>query len=102
MLSLTWINNPDHVAYCKEAEIVPRLSRDLGISNLAQQINSFRENPAAEGVILRGTKRSSVRLFIPNLFFGETIDMGENVWLYLGEMNPAYCLYTPWENSAEA
>ena len=26
MLNLTWIKNPDHVSYCKENEVLPRLS----------------------------------------------------------------------------
>lgn len=25
MLNLTWIKNPDHVSYCKENEVLPRL-----------------------------------------------------------------------------
>lgn len=27
----------------------------------------------------------------------EKLDMGENVWVYMGELCPAYCLYTPWD-----
>ena len=33
---------------------------------------------------------------IPDLVFQEHIEMGENVWIYMGELCPAYCLYTPW------
>lgn len=29
MLNLTWIKNPNHVAYCKEDEVLPRLAREL-------------------------------------------------------------------------
>lgn len=32
MLNLTWIKNPDHVSYCKENEVLPRLARELGIA----------------------------------------------------------------------
>ena len=35
--------------------------------------------------------------FIPNLTFPEPVEMGENVWIYMGELCPAYCLFTPWE-----
>ena len=35
---------------------------------------------------------------LPNLTFPEPIEMGENVWIYMGELCPAYCLYTPWED----
>ena len=96
MLTLNWLKNPEHVSYCEEAEIVPQLSKMLGIPELAQQIDSLKEHPISEGVVLKGAKRSSAKLFIPNLYFGEEIDMGENVWVYLGEMSPAYCVYTPW------
>ena len=86
MLNLTWIKNPDHVSYCKENEVLPRLARELGIADLT-----------AEGVNLKGKKRTTLKLFIPNLTFPEPVEMGENVWIYMGELCPAYCLFTPWE-----
>ena len=64
MMNVAWFKNPDHVAYCKEEEILPKLSRELGIN--------------------------------------EPVDMGENVWIYMGDLCPAYCLYTPWEDSEAA
>ena len=79
MLNLTWIKNPDHVSYCKENEVLPRLARELGIADLAQQVEEFRTHPTAEGVNLKG----------------------ENVWIYMGELCPAYCLFTPWEETKE-
>ena len=42
-----------------------------------------------------------MKLFIPDLYFDQHIDMGENVWLYLGEMSPAYCIYRPWDEAKE-
>ena len=97
MLNLTWIKNPDHVSYCKENEVLPRLARELGIADLAQQVEEFRTHPTAEGVNLKGKKRTTLMLFIPNLTFPEPVEMGENVWIYMGELCPAYCLFTPWE-----
>ena len=38
MLNLTWIKNPDHVSYCKENEVLPRLARELGIADLANKV----------------------------------------------------------------
>ena len=67
MLNLTWIKNPDHVSYCKENEVLPRLARELGIADLAQQVEEFRTHPTAEGVNLKGKKRTTLKLFIPNL-----------------------------------
>lgn len=49
MLNLTWIKNHDHVSYCKENEVLPRLARELGIADLAQQVEEFRTHPTAEG-----------------------------------------------------
>ena len=98
MLNLTWIKNPDHVSYCKENEVLPRLARELGIADLAQQVEEFRTHPTAEGVNLKGKKRTTLKLFITNLTFPEPVEMGENVWIYMGELCPAYCLYTPWED----
>ena len=69
MLNLTWIKNPDHVSYCKENEVLPRLARELGIADLAQQVEEFRTHPTAEGVNLKGKKRTTLKLFIPNLTF---------------------------------
>ena len=97
MLNLTWIKNPDHVSYCKENEVLPRLARELGIADLAQQVEEFRTHPTAEGVNLKGKKRTTLKLVIPNLTFPEPVEMGENVWIYMGELCPAYCLFTPWE-----
>ena len=102
MLNLTWIKNPDHVSYCKENEVLPRLARELGIADLAQQVEEFRTHPTAEGVNLKGKKRTTLKLFIPNRTFPEPVEMGENVWIYMGDLCPAYCLYTPWEDSEAA
>ena len=55
----------------------------------------------AEGVNLKGKKRTTLKLFIPNLTFPEPVEMGENVWIYMGELCPAYCLFTPWEETKE-
>ena len=94
MLNLTWIKNPDHVSYCKENEVLPRLARELGIADLAQQVEEFRTHPTAEGVNLKGKKRTTLKLFIPNLTFPEPVEMGENVWIYMGSCAPACCLFT--------
>ena len=97
MLNLKWIKNEDHVVYGTDEELIPILSKDLFIPDLGKKIRQFRENPVKEGVTLKGGKRSSVLMFIPDLYFDDDIVMGGNVWLYLGEMMPAYCVYVPWE-----
>ena len=101
MLTLNWLKDEENVVYGREDQIVPTLAKDLMIPDLMAQIERFRQAPTPEGVILKGGRRSSVRLFIPDLFFGQHMDMGESVWLYLGEMSPAYCVYRPWSETAE-
>lgn len=98
-MNITWFKDPDNVVYCKEAEVLPRLSKELGIPDLGARVAAFRAAPTAEGVNVKGLKRTTLKLFVPNLAFGEPMEMGENVWLYMGELCPAYCLYTPWSES---
>ena len=102
MMNANWFKNPDHVAYCKKEEILPRLSRELGINVLAQRVEAFRKEPSPEGENIKGRKRTTLKLMIPNLTFSEPIDMGENVWIYMGDLCPAYCLYTPLEDGEAA
>ena len=97
MMNVAWFKNPDHVAYCKEEEILTKLSRELGINDLSQRVEAFRKEPSPEGENIKGRKRTTLKLMIPNLTFSEPVDMGENVWIYMGELCPAYCLFTPWE-----
>ena len=96
MMNRTWFKDPDHVVYSVEDEVVPRLSRELGISDLDRRIEAFRKEPTRDGENIKGCKRTTLKLMIPDLVFQEHIEMGENVWIYMGELCPAYCLYTPW------
>ena len=98
MLTRNWINNPDHVVYGTDEELIPMLSKKLIISDLGDRIKRFREDPVKEGVTLKGGRRSSALMFIPDLYFDDDIVMGGNVWLYLGDMMPAYCVYIPWDD----
>ena len=42
-----------------------------------------------------GPKCASGRLFVPNLAFGEHIEMGENIFFFMGEMQECYVIYWP-------
>ncbi|MGN0658642.1 MAG: cysteine-rich small domain-containing protein [Emergencia sp.] len=92
-MNLNWFKNPDNVVYADAGEFIGNFSRETGIENLKEKIAEFELNPVKEGVVLKGRKRTSVRMFIPDLYFDEHIDMGENVWLYMGENYECYCLY---------
>ena len=97
MLNLNWLKNEDHVVFGTDEQLIPILSKDLMIPDLGNKIRQFRENPVKEGVTLKGGRRSSALMFIPDLYFDDDIVMGGNVWLYMGDMMPAYCIYVPWE-----
>ena len=95
------MQNPNHVVYGRPEELLPRLSRDLGIPDLAERVDAFQRRPAPDGINIKGKKRTTLKLFIPNLLFSQPIEMGENVWIYTGELNPAYCLFSPWAENTQ-
>jgi len=101
MLTLNWLTNEDHVVYGTDEELIPLLAKELQIPDIGKKIAQFRESPAREGVTIKGGRRSSALLFIPDMYFDTDIPMGANVWLYLGDMMPAYCVYVPWTNESE-
>ncbi len=96
-MKISWFKDPDNIVYAEAEKVIPALKKETGIFDLESRIKNFRDNPTAEGVTIRGTRRVSVKLFIPNLTFDEKLEMGENVWIYMGETRECYCVYTPWE-----
>ena len=101
MLNQSWFRNQNNVVCCRKEEVLPRLARELAIPDLSQRVEEFQKTPTAEGVNISGRKRTTLKLLIPNLTFSEPIDMGENVWIYMGELCPAYCLYMPQEDGED-
>ena len=100
-MNIHWFKDPENISYMKEDEFVKIFSKELGISKLQEAITKLRQEPTKEGITLKGLRRSSVKLFIPNLVFDETLDLGENVWAYLGPNYPCYALFIPWEEVEE-
>lgn len=98
MMNIHWFKNPDHIVYVDASKDLPMLAKQLKIPNLPGEVMAFKENPGKEGKNVFGLKRSCVKMFIPDLTFDEHLDMGENVWLYLGEMYDCYALYWPWKS----
>ena len=37
-MHVNWFKDPDNVVYCKEEEVLPRLSKELGIGDLAERV----------------------------------------------------------------
>ena len=90
-----WFENQETVVYADIDEFADNFGKETGISDLRGKIEDFKANPVKEGMILRGIKRSALKLFIPDMVFDKHIDMGESVWVFIGESYPAYCLYWP-------
>ncbi|XVG94875.1 hypothetical protein ACGCUQ_04580 [Eubacteriales bacterium KG127] len=96
----TFFKNPDNIVYADINQFADNFGKETGIEHLREKIEEFRANPTKEGVILKGTKRTAIRLLVPDLVFGkdEGIELGENVWVYFGELYEVYCLYWPDES----
>ena len=78
MLKLDWLKDGDNVAYVDANEFIDNFEKEAGISKLRQAIEEFVANPTAEGRTVTGTKRTAVKIFIPDVSFDEHIEMGEN------------------------
>ncbi len=89
IMNLSWFKNPNNVVYANVDEFVDNFSKETGIENLRQKIEEFDAYPTKEGLVLKGKKRTSIKLFIPDLVFDEHIEMGENVWIYMGRATSA-------------
>ena len=94
-MRVSWFEDPDNVVYADVDQFADHFGKEVGVSNLREEIERFKSAPVKEGVILKGKKRSSLKLFSPNLLFERSIEMGDSVWVYIGENYPAYCLYWP-------
>ncbi len=92
-MNVNWFKNPDNVVYADTKEFIPNFEKETGITGLEEAVKELKEHPDAEGKVVVGKKRTSAKLMIPNLTFGEEIEMGENVWVYMGENYECYCLY---------
>lgn len=94
-MNVNWFKDPDNLVYANIDEFCPAFEKETGIANLRERIEDFKANPTKDGVILKGTKRTSLKLLIPDLVFDEKLEMGDTVWAYLGENYEAYVLYWP-------
>ncbi|MDD4376895.1 MAG: hypothetical protein PHH48_01910 [Eubacteriales bacterium] len=94
-MKLSWFKNPDNVVYAPVDEFADNFGKEVGINNLRAELEAFKNNPEPKGKSLQGTKRVTLKLLIPNLYFDEKIDMGDSVWVYIGENYESYCVYWP-------
>ena len=98
MMRFGWFQDPDNVVYADVEEFADHFGKETGIENFRRKLEDFKANPTKEGVLLKGKKRTTVKLFIPDLTFAEKkirLEMGDTVWVYMGEYYPCYCVYWP-------
>ena len=93
MTSVEWFKNQDHISYVQADNFYDNFEKETGISNLREKVEAFVASPTKEGITLTGTKRTSIRVFIPNITFDEQIEMGDNPWIFICAFYPAYCIY---------
>ncbi len=95
-MNIKCFTNPDNVVYADVEEFADHFGKECGINDLRQQLEDFRSAPKPNGKVIKGTKRTAIRLLVPNLYFPDAnIKMGDSVWVYLGESYEIYCLYWP-------
>ena len=92
-MRLAWFKDPDNIVYADAEQFMDNFAKETGIDSLREKVEAFYADPDPDGIQLTGKKRTSIKVFIPDLVFDEHIEMGENVWIYLGENYEAYCLY---------
>ena len=94
-MNMNWFMDQDHLVYVNAEKDLTRLEQNLKFPGLAEAARQLRDAPTPEGLTIKGHRRTSARLFIPDLTFGMHIEMGENIFFYMGEMAECYVLFWP-------
>ena len=84
-MRINWFKDENHLVYINGATQLAELERTLHFPGLEEAANELRQHPTAEGFTIKGAKRTSGRLFVPDLTFGEHIEMDEHIFFYMGE-----------------
>lgn len=98
-MNFNWFQDEDNVVYAEVEAFASNFGKEVGIPDLREQLESFRSDPVKEGVSVKGKKRTTLKIFIPDLYFPQDkkLEMGDTVWVYIGEHYPSYCVYWPKE-----
>ena len=94
-MHVCWFKNEEHLIYINGETELPALEKALKFPGLTAAAAQLRDHPTAEGLSVKGPKRTSGRLFVPDLTFGE------NIFFYMGEMAECYAIYWPGKPVAE-
>ena len=92
-MRINWFKDENNLVYINGATQLAELERTLHFPGLEEAANEPRQHPTPEGVTIKGHGRTSGRLFVPDLAFGEDIQMGENIFFFMGEMQECYVIY---------
>ena len=92
-MNIHWFENEDNLVYINAEKDLTQLERQLQLPGLVTAATELHNHPTKEGYSLKGPRRTTGRLMIPDLIFGTHIEMGENVFLYRGEMVECYVIY---------
>ena len=83
-MRINWFKDENNLVYINGATQLAELERTLRFPG---------KHPTPEGFTIKGHGRTSGRLFVPDLAFGEHIQMGENIFFFMGEMQECYVIY---------
>ena len=75
-MHINWFRDENNLIYINGATQLAELEKTLRFPGL--------EEAATSG-----------RLFVPDLTFGRHIEMGENIFFFMGEMQECYVIYWP-------
>ena len=92
-MNINWFKNPDNVVYTTVDQFADNFGKETGIDHLGEEIRKFAADPDSVEKNLKGKKRTSLKLMIPNKIFDEKLEMGDDVWVYMGENYECYCIY---------
>ena len=85
-MHINWFRDENNLIYINGATQLAELEKTLRFPGLEEAANELRQHPTAEGFTIKGPKRTSGRLFVPDLTFGRHIEMGENIFFFMGEL----------------
>ena len=94
-MHINWFRDENNLIYINGATQLAELEKTLRFPGLEEAANALRQHPTTEGFTIKGPKRPSGRLFVPDLTFGRHIEMGENIFFFMGEMQECYVIYWP-------
>lgn len=92
-MNIQWLQDQDNLVYINAEKDLHRLEVQLQLPGLEEAATELHNHPTAEGLTLKGPRRTTARLFIPDLLYGKKIEMGENIFLYRGDMVECYVIY---------